>query len=105
MMMRINQKKLTDKEQKELIQDTIETHNDIKREKKEKKKDEKKQEDVNDNNYINKNHLINKTRRGGKDTEDEINHRRELTKIDEYDKEQEKIRKTNIRRWTHDLFF
>ena len=98
-------KKLTDKEQKELIQDTIETHNDIKREKKEKKKDEKKQEDVNDNNYINKNHLINKTRRGGKDTEDEINHRRELTKIDEYDKEQEKIRKTNIRRWTHDLFF
>ena len=63
---------------KELIQNTIDKHNDKPIQNKEIKKD--------DDKYINKNHLTIKMRRGGLDTDGDINNRRELTKIEEYDK-------------------
>ena len=63
---------------KELIQETINKHNDTKTKKKEIKKE--------DDKYINKNHLTTNLRRGHpKDTEYDRTNRKELTKIDEYD--------------------
>ena len=69
---------------KELIQNTINKHNDKPIKNKEIKNKEIKKDD---DKYINKNHLTIKMRRGGLDTDDDINNRRELTKIDEYDRE------------------
>ena len=82
---------------KELIQNTINKHNDSNTKKKEIKTDDAKISIT----YNNKNHL----RRGGLDTDDEISHRKELTKIEEYDKT---ISKSNRRhedvRLEHNFF-
>ena len=79
------------KNNKELIQSTIDLHNDKPIKNKEIKKDDYK--------YNNKNHLTTKsTRRGGLDTEDEIKHRLESTKIEEYDKSNNrKLYRENVR--------
>jgi len=67
---------------KELIQNTINKHNDSNTKKKEIKTDDTK---IN-NTYNKKNHLTTNKRRGGLDTNDDIAYRKELTKIDEYDR-------------------
>ena len=66
---------------KEMIQETIDKHNDntTKTNKRDNKKDD-------DGKYVNKNHLTVKQRRGGLDTDDDIKHRKELVKIEDYDK-------------------
>ena len=79
------------KNNKELIQSTIDLHTDKPIKNKEIKKDE--------DTYNNRNHLTTKsTRRGGLDTEDEIKHRLESTKIEEYDKSNNrKLYRENVR--------
>ena len=82
-------KKLTGKETKELIHDTIDKHNDSTKDKKLKKKEVDKQDNnkKDENKYISNNHLISTTRRDGRSTTIDIEQRQQQDKQDEVDME------------------